>query len=106
MRASYLVRAASLLAIVVVLLAAWTVNRTIERARQSNQWVAHTQEVLAATETVLAMLVDAETGVRGYMLSVDRRDLEALDRALAAPLALLGDHVLLDFVRTTRALPR
>jgi SAM-dependent methyltransferase len=32
--------------------------------------------------------------------------LEALDRALAAPLALLGDHVLLDFVRTARALPR
>ena len=32
--------------------------------------------------------------------------LEALDRALAAPLAMLGDHVLLDFVRTERALPR
>jgi PAS domain S-box-containing protein len=42
-----------------------SVRGFVERA----DWVAHTQEVLRETETVLSDLKDVETGVRGYLIS-------------------------------------
>ena len=65
---------------VVVLSVVWTVNRTVQRARASNQWVVHTQEVLTAIEAVLAKVADGESAVRGYVSSGDARVLEPLDR--------------------------
>jgi len=48
----------------------------------SERWVAHTYEVLAALETMISGLKDAETGQRGYLLTSDESYLEPYDSAL------------------------
>ena len=58
-----------MLAVVVVVSVVWVVFRTVEQAQAPNQWVAHTQEVLATVETVLATAVDAEDAVRSFVPS-------------------------------------
>src|SRR5512134_486225 len=72
-------RAATLVALVVVSAVVWVVYRTVERAQDSNQSVVHTQEVLAALETVLSTLVDAESAARSDLASAGAP--EPLDRA-------------------------
>ena len=62
-------RAAALAALVVVSAVVWVVYRTVERAQDSTQAVVHTQEVLTALETVLSMLVDAESAARTALVS-------------------------------------
>jgi PAS domain S-box-containing protein len=74
-------RAAALVAFVVVLSVVWVVFRTIERAQDSDQRVIHTQEVLTAIEGVLSTLVDAGSAVRSYLISADDRALELFERA-------------------------
>jgi len=59
-------RVLAVVAIVAASSIVWVVQHTAARARESNQWVVHTQEVLTALETVLASLVDAETAVRAF----------------------------------------
>lgn len=81
MRADTLVRTWGLVAVLSVGLAVWTVERTIDRAGQSNERVVHTHEVLAAVEATLEILADAEHAVRAYLSSADHRLLEALNRA-------------------------
>ena len=61
---SHTLRAATLVAFVVVSSVVWVVYRTVERAQDSNQAVVHTQEVLTAIESVLSTLVDAESAAR------------------------------------------
>ncbi len=41
------------------------------KLNESNSWVSHTYEVMNATETVLAILVDAESAGRGFVLTGD-----------------------------------
>ena len=74
-------RWASVVAVIVILSVVWVANRTVEQAQVSNQWIVHTQAVLAASETVLATVVDAETAVRSYASPADVRALEPLERA-------------------------
>jgi PAS domain S-box-containing protein len=74
-------RATGAIALALVLSVVWVVYRTVERAHDSNQWVAHTQEVLTTLETVLSTAVDAERGVRSYLTSADEKALEPFDRA-------------------------
>jgi PAS domain S-box-containing protein len=72
-------RAAAVAAFVVVSFVVWVVYRTVERAQDSNQAVVHTQEVLAAIDTVLSTLVDAESAARSDPASAGAP--EPLDRA-------------------------
>ncbi len=68
-------------AVIVVTLLAY---RAVERSRQSNAWLLHTQEVLATLQTALATSVDAETGVRGYLVVGNARYLDPFERAEAS----------------------
>jgi len=74
-------RWAVVLAVVLVSAGLWAVQRTIQRAQTSSQWVVHTQEVLTAIELPLSSVVDAGSAVRRYVTSGDPRDLEPLERA-------------------------
>src|SRR5215470_1144612 len=48
----------------------------------SSYWVRHSDQVNVAVGRFMTTVVDAETGVRGYMLTRDRSFLEPYDRAL------------------------
>jgi methyl-accepting chemotaxis protein len=47
----------------------------------ASQWVGHTHEVVANTETILASLTDAETGARGFALTGEEEFLQPFDSA-------------------------
>jgi signal transduction histidine kinase/ActR/RegA family two-component response regulator len=73
-----------LLPIAAVIVVTFLAYRAVERTRESNAWLLHTQEVLAALQTTLATSVDAETGVRGYLIVERARYLEPFERAEAS----------------------
>ena len=50
---------------------------------RATDWVRHTHESQIALSRFLATLVDAETGLRGYLLTGDRTLLEPYERALS-----------------------
>ena len=78
---SHTLRAAAVLAVVVVVSVVWVVYRTVEQAQVSDRLVLHTQEVLTSLEALLATVVDADGAVRGFTASADSRTLEPFDRA-------------------------
>ena len=78
---SHTLRAAAVLAVVVVASVVWVVYRTVEQAQVSDQSVLHTQEVLTSLEAVLATVLDADVAVRRFTASSDSRTLEPFDRA-------------------------
>ncbi|HEX3865238.1 MAG TPA: CHASE3 domain-containing protein, partial [Gemmatimonadaceae bacterium] len=49
---------------------------------RANEWVEHTHEVRLSLASLLSMLVDSETGVRGYVMTGNRAFLEPHDRAV------------------------
>ncbi len=53
-------------------------------------WVAHTHQVIAEVEALQATLTDAETGVRGYLLTDQELFLEPYTSAVAAARGRLG----------------
>jgi signal transduction histidine kinase/ActR/RegA family two-component response regulator len=62
------------------------------RLAQQNRWVDHSYQVLMELEGLLSTLKDAETGQRGYLLTLDERYLEphtAAVRRMPAALARL-----------------
>jgi PAS domain S-box-containing protein len=82
-----------------------------QEQRQANEVVARTVTVQAAIEGLFVLLVDAETGVRGYLLTEDEAFLEPYDRArtLVEPeierlRALVADQAQLDRVDTLAVL--
>jgi signal transduction histidine kinase len=58
--------------ILIGILAFHSFNFTVERSK----WVDHTQEVLRRSELLFSVLKDAETGMRGYIISHDSAYLE------------------------------
>ncbi|MCX6626367.1 MAG: CHASE3 domain-containing protein [Candidatus Solibacter sp.] len=58
-------------------------ERNFNRARDAEQLVAHTLQVLHASGVMLSTMVDAETGQRGYLLTGDDRYLQPYQAALA-----------------------
>ncbi|HMA50920.1 MAG TPA: response regulator [Magnetospirillaceae bacterium] len=77
--------------VAMVALAAVTVLgiTAIDYARDGQSWVDHSQEVIGAERLLLAQLVDAETGVRGYLLTRNPIYLQSWTRAQQeAPAAL------------------
>jgi PAS domain S-box-containing protein len=74
-------------AIVAVALLAANVALTFRNTRQLNEdarWVAHTHEVIAGCENVLALANDAEAGQRGYLITGEPRYLEPYQAAVPA----------------------
>jgi PAS domain S-box-containing protein len=70
----------------VVLLAA-NVALTFRNTRQLNEdarWVAHTHEVIAGCENVLALANDAEAGQRGFLITGEPRYLEPYQATIPA----------------------
>ncbi|NEO87312.1 MAG: methyl-accepting chemotaxis protein [Spirulina sp. SIO3F2] len=62
-------------------LSSFLTNRTLREARG---WVSHTFEVTADLRKLEKLLVDAETGQRGFVITKEERYLEPYDRASAA----------------------
>src|SRR5215471_15101718 len=50
---------------------------------KASYWAKHSDQVRVAVGRFMTTVVDAETGVRGYLLTHDRSFLEPYDRALA-----------------------
>jgi signal transduction histidine kinase/ActR/RegA family two-component response regulator len=55
--------------------------RAMTRAEESNLRLVHAEQVLARIQGVLARCVDAETGLRGFLLTNDQRFLKPFDEA-------------------------
>ncbi|MFZ5538415.1 MAG: CHASE3 domain-containing protein, partial [Pseudomonadota bacterium] len=62
--------AAVLLLVMLVVVVAW---RNAQQAERTAEWVAHTRAVLADLEHVLRLNVDAQTGLRGYLITGDEQ---------------------------------
>jgi PAS domain S-box-containing protein len=60
---------------------AFVAFRQASRMHEDSFWVAHTHEVLANLSHVLSTIKDAETGVRGYLLTGEPRFLEPYQAA-------------------------
>ncbi len=70
---------ASLIVVLAVLGLAW---RGMSALLGAAEWRSHSREVSGQIDQVLTLMVDAETGVRGFVLSGDERFLEPYDDAL------------------------
>jgi signal transduction histidine kinase len=56
----------------------------VERLHTQTRWVAHTYEVMASLDKIVADLDNAESGQRGYLITGDARYLQPYDQAAAA----------------------
>jgi two-component system, LuxR family, sensor kinase FixL len=81
MRASRVIRTAIATAAVVVLAVVWLLFSSAKQTEDANQWVRHTQEVLAQVEATLETLTTADSAVRQLLAEVVVRQPDALDRA-------------------------
>ncbi len=63
---------------------AWLVHLDLQQARERNTEVAHETELIGHHKTLLKAVVDAETGMRGYLLTGDPAFLEPYRNADAA----------------------
>lgn len=70
-----------MVAIVVLIVIAALSYRSISSFRERAHWMAHSHEVLRTAEQVLAGLKDAETGVRGFLVTSDAAYLEPYEQA-------------------------
>src|ERR1051325_1808370 len=55
----------------------WQISRLLDATR----WVEHTDEVISQADDTLKLLVDLETGVRGYLVTNRSDYLEPYERA-------------------------
>lgn len=65
--------------------------RSTTHATETADWVAHSHEVLRKVDTLLQMLVDAETGQRGYIISSQEPYLEPYESATSAVMQAMKD---------------
>ena len=61
-------------------LASWSWSRQAKAGAM--EWINHTQEVIRETNTLMRVLVDAETGVQGYVITRDRDFLDLYNDAI------------------------
>lgn len=71
-----------LLALIAIAVIAVLSMRATERLTSDTRETSRTLEVIASVERVLGLLTDAETGQRGYLLTMEERYLEPWERAL------------------------
>lgn len=69
MRTSRKLGTAFLLVIVVAFATSTLTWRNLSTLEQNNQWTDHTHKVIAQATAIGAAMVDAETGIRGYLIS-------------------------------------
>lgn len=69
MRTSRKLATAFLLVIAVAFATSALTWRNLSTLEQNNQWTEHTHKVIAQASAIGAAMVDAETGVRGYLIS-------------------------------------
>lgn len=69
MRTSRKLATAFLLVIAVAFATSALTWRNLSALEQNNQWTDHTHKVIAQATAIGAAMVDAETGVRGYLIS-------------------------------------
>lgn len=70
-RIEFLIRAALVVAVLVVCLNAWLAFRSVQVLDKSQYWVAHSWRVINEFERIMGSMKDAETGNRGYLLTGD-----------------------------------
>ncbi len=71
-----------LLAVIIVSLTTALAYRTLNTLDYSQYWVDHTWEVINQVEHIMGSAKDAETGVRGYLITDDTSYLTPYNRAL------------------------
>lgn len=54
----------------------WLLNSTFDSVRQQENWVRHTAEVMNTLDLAMSAAKDAETGIRGYLLTSREEFLE------------------------------
>ncbi|OJH39688.1 hypothetical protein BON30_19625 [Cystobacter ferrugineus] len=59
----------ALVASLLLALLLWASNRSWQSLIEAESWVKHTQEIQLATERLQSILVDAETGQRGFLVT-------------------------------------
>src|SRR5262245_10164796 len=91
-RSSKLGSAALLVPIAALIALTLLAYRAIERGRDSTELVLHTQEVLTTLQTAMTTILNAETGVRGFLILGDERSLEPFTRAESSLPSVL-DHL-------------
>lgn len=69
MRTSRKLATAFLLVIAVAFATSALTWRNLSTLEQNNQWTEHTHKVIAQASAIGAAMVDAETGIRGYLIS-------------------------------------
>jgi PAS domain S-box-containing protein len=75
-----LITGIALLLAVIITIIAVTINAS-QKINNNAKWVAHTQEVLFRSEKILTLLVDNETGARGYIITGNKTFLEPLKKS-------------------------
>src|ERR1051325_6690278 len=85
--------------LLVLILVGWISYRSTQDLIESGRWVSHTHQVLTGLNEVSAILTEAETGQRGYIITGEDRYLEtyrgarqASDRKLAELRKLTSDN--------------
>jgi CHASE3 domain sensor protein len=76
-----LLRAGFLAVLVVFVTVTVLAFGALRRAESSNQSLVRTEQLLTRIEAVLTRSVDAETGIRGFLLTGDPRFLQPFDEA-------------------------
>jgi signal transduction histidine kinase len=72
----FLVPSLLILAIIVVTTNAWFAFRSLHSIEDSQYWVDHTRQVIDHTEQIMAQATDAQSSVRGYLLTGDESYLD------------------------------
>ncbi len=73
-----LVFAISIILLVIIVFFAF---RSVNSLGESLKWEKHTFEVITQLDETLELIVDAETGVRGFLITPDETDLEPYNQA-------------------------
>ena len=68
------------LLVVLALIFLWQLNSLLDAA----QWVDHTDQVIAQAHTVQELLIDQETGLRGYLITGQQDFLDPYRQAQAS----------------------
>lgn len=64
-----------LFCIAAVIFSSWLLAANFGRLREIEGWVRHTQSVVSELDLTISAMKDAETGLRGYLLTGDREQL-------------------------------
>jgi PAS domain S-box-containing protein len=86
---------AAVLILITLVIAGWA-YLDWSRFRAANAEAARNRQILTSTERLLSLILDAETGQRGFLLTGDERYLDPYDRAVKAIPAELSSLTLLE----------